>query len=124
MNSSVAQEANGGSEYARARMPHQAGREPEARVAAPYTFTPYRYTPHDHVLHYGLMTYPDHHAREMAKWAHHRLNTERKLSEETERQALARSPVQRAKYESCSSASSNSAIAAGSSTTSPSSTSS
>lgn len=78
--------------------------------------------PHSHVLHNGLMAYPDHHAREMAKWAHHRLDTERRLAEDAQRQALACSPVQRTDNESCSS--SNSAITAGSSTISPSSTSS
>lgn len=75
-------------------------------------------------MHYGLMAYPDRRAREMAKWAHHRVTKERKLSEDAQRQALVCSPAQRADYESCSSASSNSAIAAGSSTSSPSSTSS
>jgi hypothetical protein len=34
------------------------------------------------------MTYPDHHAREMAKRAHHRLDAERRRAEDAERQVL------------------------------------
>ena len=35
------------------------------------------------------MTYPDDHFREMAKWAHHRLETARRRAEEEQRHALA-----------------------------------
>jgi hypothetical protein len=34
------------------------------------------------------MTYADGHEREVAKWAHHRLNTARRRAEDTQRQAL------------------------------------
>jgi hypothetical protein len=38
----------------------------------------------------GLMTYADGHEREVAKWAHHRLNTARRRAEDTQRQALSK----------------------------------